>query len=60
MLCSHCEATVKKALENLEQVTSATVHHEKNQAVVHLNASISDKEIKDTIEEAGYEVTEIK
>ena len=50
MLCSHCEATVKKALENLEQVTSATVHHEKNQAVVHLNASISDKEIKDTIE----------
>ena len=60
MMCGHCEARVKKAFEALPQVTEAEVSHEKKQAVLTLSGELSDKEIKNTVKEAGYKVTSIK
>lgn len=56
MMCSHCEATVKKALEELPQVTSAEVSHESGTAKVTLNADISDDALKAVVEAKGYKV----
>lgn len=60
MMCGHCEATVKKCLEALEQVERAEVSHEKNRAIVTLKADISDEELKKTVEEQDYKVTAIQ
>ena len=60
MMCGHCEARVKKAFEALPQVTEAEVSHEKKQAVLTLSGELSDKEIKNTVKEAGYKVTSIR
>ena len=54
MMCPHCEARMKKALEALEEVDSALTSHEKNNAVLTLNAPISDEKLKETVEKAGY------
>ena len=59
MMCPHCEATVKKALEKLPQVESAQVSHTAGTAVVTLNAEIEDAVLKETIEDRDYEVTAI-
>ncbi len=56
MMCGHCEATVKKALEELPQVTSAEVSHESGTAKVTLNAEISDDALKAVVEAKGYKV----
>ena len=56
MMCGHCEATVKKALEELPQVTSAEVSHESGTAKVTLNADISDDTLKAVVEAKGYTV----
>ncbi len=56
MMCDHCEATVKKALEELPQVTSAEVSHESGTAKVTLNADISDDALKAVVEAKGYKV----
>ena len=56
MMCGHCEATVKKALEELPQVTSAEVSHESGTAKVTLNANISDDALKAVVEAKGYTV----
>ena len=56
MMCGHCEATVKKALEELPQVTSAEVSHESGTAKVTLNADISDDALKAIVEAKGYKV----
>lgn len=56
MMCSHCEATVKKALEELPQVASAEVSHESGTAKVTLNADISDDALKAVVEAKGYKV----
>lgn len=56
MMCGHCEATVKKALEELPQVTSAEVSHESGTAKVTLNADISDDALKAVVETKGYKV----
>ena len=56
MMCGHCEATVKKALEELPQVTSAEVSHESGTAKVTLNADISDDTLKAVVEAKGYKV----
>lgn len=56
MMCGHCEATVKKALEELPQVTSAEVSHESGTAKVTLNADISDDALKAVVEAKGYKV----
>lgn len=56
MMCGHCEATVKKALEELPQVASADVSHESGTAKVTLNADISDDALKAVVEAKGYKV----
>ena len=56
MMCGHCEATVKKALEELPQVASAEVSHESGTAKVTLNADISDDALKAVVEAKGYTV----
>ncbi len=60
MMCGHCEATVKKALEALDGVTSAAVSHDSGTAVVTLSAPIEDSVLKATVEEKDFTVTEIK
>lgn len=56
MMCPHCEARVKKCLEDLPEVKEAIVSHEKDEAVVILNAEISDEKLKETVEAQGYKV----
>lgn len=60
MMCGHCEAHVKKALEALEGVASAEASHEKGSAVVQLSGSVDDAALKMAVEEEGYEVTGIR
>ena len=60
MMCGHCEATVKKALEGLDGVTSAEVSHEAGTAVVELSADVADDVLKKTVEDKDYKVTAIK
>ena len=59
MMCAHCEAAVKKALEELPQVEQAEVSHEKGTAVVTLSADIADEKLKKAVEDKDYKVTEI-
>ena len=59
MMCGHCEATVKKALEALPQVEEAVVSHEAGTAEVTLNAEITDEVLKKTVEDKDYTVTSI-
>ncbi len=59
MMCMHCEATVKKALEALDTVESAEVSHEKGNAVVTLSADTEDAVLKKAIEDKDYKVIEI-
>ena len=60
MMCSHCEASVKKALEALEGVTVTEVSHEKGTAVVELSSGLSDDILKKAVEDRDYKVTDIK
>ena len=59
MMCGHCEATVKKALEAVSGVESAEVSHEKGTAVVELNTAVSDDILKKAVEDKDYTVTSI-
>ena len=59
MMCGHCEATVKKALEGLDGVASAEVSHESGTAVVELSADVADDVLKKTVEDKDYKVTAI-
>ena len=60
MMCGHCEARVKKALEALPQVTEAEVSHKKGTAVVTLAEEISDAELTKAVEEQDYTVTSVQ
>ncbi len=60
MMCGHCEATVKKALEAVEQVSEAVVSHEAGTAVVKLTADVSDDVLKKAVEDKDYKVTSIQ
>jgi Cu2+-exporting ATPase len=60
MMCGHCEARVKKALEALAEVNEAVVSHESGTAVVSLNAEVSDETLKSAVEAQDYKVTEIR
>jgi len=60
MMCGHCEARVKKALEALDGVVSAAVSHEKGEAVVALSADVSDEILKKAVEDQDYTVTGIQ
>ena len=59
MMCPHCEATVKKALEALEGVSGAEVSHEKGTAVVSMDAEIANDVLKAAVEAKDYEVVSI-
>ena len=59
MMCGHCEAAVKKALEALDGVASATVSHEQGTAIVALTEDVADAELKAAVEAKDYTVTGI-
>ena len=59
MMCMHCEATVKKALEKLEGVTEAKVSHEAGTAVVEMSTEVADDVLKKAVEDKDYTVTGI-
>ena len=60
MMCCHCEARVKKALEALPAVDEAVVSHEAGTAIVTLNAEVSDADLKKAVEDQDYKVTSIE
>lgn len=60
MMCTHCEARVKKALEALENVTQAQVSHEKGTAVVTLSADVPNDTLKQAVEAQDYPVIRIQ
>ena len=60
MMCGHCEAHVKKALEALPQVESAVASHTDGTAVVTLSAPIDDDTLRQAVEAADYKVTGIE
>ena len=57
MMCGHCEARVKKALEALPEVDEAVVSHEAGTAIVTLNAEVV---LKKAVEDQDYPVTGIQ
>lgn len=59
MMCGHCEARVKKCLEDIEGVTEAAVSHEAGTAVVKLAAEVSDTVLRETVEAQDYKVLSI-
>ena len=60
MMCPHCEASVKKALEELDGVLSAEVSHETGTAIVSMNDPVADDVLKSAVEAKDYIVTGIK
>jgi Cu2+-exporting ATPase len=60
MMCGHCEARVKKALEALAGVESAEVSHEKGTAVVNMSADVADDTLKEAVEAQDYKVDSIQ
>ena len=60
MMCGHCEARVKKALEALPEVDEAVVSHEAGTAIVTLNAEVADDVLKNAVEAQDYKVTGIQ
>ena len=58
MMCEHCEARVKNALEALDGVEKAEVSHKKGTAVVTCKDEVSDELLKSTVEQQGYQVIE--
>ena len=60
MMCGHCEARVKKALEALPEVSAASVSHESGTAVVTLSGSLTDEALKKAVEDQDYKVLGIQ
>ena len=60
MMCPHCEATVRKALESIDGVEKAEVSHEKGQAIVTLSKEVANDVLKTSVEEKDYKVTDIQ
>lgn len=60
MMCGHCEARVKKALEALSSVSEAAVSHENGTAVVTLSAPVEDAVLKEAVEAQDYKVVSIQ
>ena len=56
MMCAHCEARVKKALEAIEGVDSAVADHEAGTAVVTMSAEVPDETLKEAVEAQDYKV----
>ena len=59
MMCTHCEATVKKALESLDGVTEAKVSHEAGEAVVSMTSDVADDALKKAVEDKDYTVVSV-
>ena len=60
MMCMHCEARVKKALEAVEGVTSAAVSHEAGTAVVTLAKDVPDEILTKAVEDQDYKVLGVR
>ena len=60
MMCAHCEARVKKALEALPEVSEAVVSHTDGTAIVTLSAEVSNEALKKAVEDQDYQVTGIE
>ena len=60
MMCGHCEARVKKALEALPEVKEAVVSHEAGTAVVTLESAVSDEALKEAVEAQDYKVISVQ
>ncbi|MCI7724367.1 MAG: cation transporter [Erysipelotrichaceae bacterium] len=60
MMCSHCEASVKKALEAIDGVESAEVSHEAGTAIVTMSKEVSNDVLKSAVEAKDYNVTGIE
>ena len=60
MMCGHCEARVKKALEALPEVSEAVVSHTAGTAIVTLTAEVSNETLKKAVEDQDYQVTGIE
>ena len=60
MMCGHCEARVKKALEALPEVSEAVVSHEAGTAIVTLTAAVDNDTLKRAVEDQDYEVTSVE
>ena len=60
MMCMHCVAHVKKALESIDGVTGAEVSLEKKSAVVYSDVTIDPAQLKKAVEDAGYSLVSIK
>ncbi|MBQ1303720.1 MAG: heavy metal translocating P-type ATPase [Erysipelotrichaceae bacterium] len=60
MMCEHCEATVRKALEKIEGVEKAEVSHVEGTAIVTLSREVADEVLKQAVEDRDYEVKEIR
>ena len=56
MMCPHCEARVKKVLEELPEVSEAIVSHKEGTAIVKLSEELDDSVLKNTVENQGYKV----
>lgn len=55
MMCAHCEAHTKEALEKIDGVVSAVADHNANSVVIETSREIAEEEIKAAVEAAGYE-----
>ena len=60
MQCNHCKMSVEKALNEIQEITKAEVNLENKTATIEFQNEVSDDKIKKAIEEAGFEVKEIK
>ena len=60
MMCPHCEAAVKKALEKLDGISTATVSHEKGTAVIELTKEVAEADIREAIEDKDYTFVSIE
>ena len=60
MTCGHCQMRIEKALNSLDGVEKAVVSLEEKKAVLALKENVADSIIKEAVEDAGYEVIEIK
>lgn len=60
MTCGHCSARVEKALKAVDGIVDAKVDLANKNAIVELSSSVDDSVLKEAVEDAGYDVTDIK
>ena len=60
MMCGHCEAHVKEAIEKIAGVEEASANHDENLVTIKLSSEVAEADIKSAVEAAGYEYCGIK